>query len=59
MTRSETRLQREGWDIMTRTHTVLTSDKNYFYIQAELDAYEGDARVFSKNWHEKIPRELV
>ncbi len=54
-----TRLYRKGWDVTTRTRTVLTSDENFFYIKAELDAFEGSHRVFSKNWDEQIPRNLV
>jgi hypothetical protein len=30
-----------------------------FLIDAELDAYEAERRVFSRNWHAKIPRDLV
>lgn len=52
-------LERGDWKIRTDTHTVLTSDKDHFYIHAKLDAYEGEARIFSKNWNEKIPREML
>jgi hypothetical protein len=38
---------------------VLTSDDEYFYVNAELDAWEDDARVCSKNWNVKIKRDLV
>jgi len=54
-----TELERKDWKIRTETHTVLTSDKEHFYVHAKLDAYEGEARVFSKNWNEKIPRNLL
>ncbi|MDF9798640.1 putative CocE/NonD family hydrolase [Catalinimonas alkaloidigena] len=56
---SKTQLERADWNIHTKTHTTLTSDKDYFYIHATLDAYEGQSRIFSKNWHEKIPRHLL
>lgn len=52
-------LKRGAWDIETKTRTVLTSDTEYFHIHATLDAYEGDERIFSKNWHSKIERKLV
>jgi hypothetical protein len=58
-TRSQTRLERKEWKVRTKTHTILTSDKDNFYIKATLDAYEGEVRVFSKNWHEKIPRKFL
>jgi hypothetical protein len=51
--------RRKDWHIRTITRTRLTSDKEKFYIHAALDAYEGEARVFSKNWHTEIDRDLV
>ncbi len=50
---------RENWHTETKTHTILTSDEEYFYIHATLDAFEGRERIFSKNWQRKIKRELV
>ena len=52
-------LEREGWSITTMTRTVLTCDATDFYLRAELDAYEGDKRVFCKSWDRRIPRNLV
>jgi hypothetical protein len=37
----------------------LTSSATDFYLRAELDAYEGDKRVYSKNWDTVIQRDLV
>ncbi|KPV40149.1 peptidase S15 [Thiohalorhabdus denitrificans] len=51
--------RRGDWAVKTLTRTVLTCDEENFYIRAELDAYEGDTRVFSKNWNTSIPRNLV
>ncbi|MBA1148984.1 CocE/NonD family hydrolase [Ectothiorhodospiraceae bacterium WFHF3C12] len=48
---------RAGWSIETVTRTVLTCDRENFYLHAELDAYEGDARVYSQNWNRVIPRD--
>lgn len=50
-------LSRGDWKISTRTRTCLTSDKDNFYIDAELDAYEGDARFDCRSWRETIPRD--
>ncbi len=52
-------LRRGDWSVRTVTRTVLTSSATHFHLQAELDAWEGDQRVFSRNWHERIPRDLV
>jgi len=51
--------RRGEWSVRTVTRTVLTCDPDNFYIRAELDAYEGDTRVFSDNWNKVIPRDLV
>ena len=53
------KLSRRDWDIETRTRTLLTSDRDYFHIHAELDAYEDGRRVFSRNWLRRIPRQYV
>lgn len=49
-------LTRDDWQIETRTRTLLQADQSYFYVYAELDAWEGGHRVFSRNWREQIPR---
>ncbi len=51
--------KRNDWYIKTITRTVLTSNKTEFFIRAELDAYEGDKRVYSQNWDVTIPRDFV
>lgn len=51
--------ERDGWRVETVTRTVLTCDAARFHVRAELDAYEGDVRVWSRNWDESIPRRLV
>lgn len=57
-TRTERIFRRGDWSVRTITHTVLTADTTHFHIRAELDAYEGDTRVYSENWIRSIPREL-
>lgn len=52
-------LAREDWRIRTITRTVLSSSPSHFTVTAALDAYEGDKRVYSQNWDERIPRDLV
>jgi hypothetical protein len=55
----ERSLRRGEWHIRTVTRTVMTSTRGEFQIAATLDAWEGDKRVFSRNWDESIPRDLV
>lgn len=50
---------RGPWDCRCETRTVLTSDADAFYVRADLDAYEGDARVFCRTWRERIERKMV
>ncbi|MGF2733662.1 CocE/NonD family hydrolase [Marinobacter sp. DUT-1] len=51
--------QRGEWQIRTTTRTVLTCDDQNFYLDAELDAFEGKRRVFSRNWNRIIKRNLL
>ncbi len=51
--------RRGNWRVRTVTRTVLTSSPEAFHIHAELDAYEGDRRVYADNWDVSIPRDLV
>jgi len=55
--RSRRGLGRDDWQIETRTRTVLTCNRTHFVLRAELDAYEGDRRVFSKTWDSRIERD--
>jgi uncharacterized protein len=52
-------MSRKGWAIRTVTRTVLESSSTHFLLRAELDAYEDGARVFSHNFQEEIPRDLL
>ena len=56
-TRTERIFRRGSWSVRTATRTLLTADVDNFYIRAELDAWEGNSRVFSENWQRKIPRD--
>ncbi|MDZ7661892.1 MAG: hypothetical protein U5J94_05840 [Thiohalophilus sp.] len=51
--------RRGDWFVKTVTRTILTSTESDFYLRAELDAYEGDKRVYSANWDTVIPRDFV
>ncbi|MBS3804007.1 MAG: CocE/NonD family hydrolase [Oleiphilaceae bacterium] len=58
-TRTERCFRRGQWSIRTATRTILTADVDAFYVWAELDAWESEKRVFSRNWGLTIPREYV
>ena len=35
------------------------ADAAHFYIEARLEAFAGEERVFARDWKRKIPRDLV
>ncbi|MGX1565419.1 CocE/NonD family hydrolase [Streptomyces sp. NPDC055506] len=53
------RFRRDDWDVRVVTHTQLRCDEEDFFVDATLDAYEADRRVFSRTWNEKVPRDLL
>jgi putative CocE/NonD family hydrolase len=55
----ERAFKRDDWEVETHTRTVLTSSPSNFYLQADLDAYEGRKRVYCRSWDLTIPRQLV
>ncbi|MGW4171440.1 CocE/NonD family hydrolase [Streptomyces chartreusis] len=53
------RFRRDNWDVRVVTHTQLSCDETSFFVDASLDAYEADRRVFSRTWNETVPRDLL
>ena len=53
------KFRRGDWEVRTETRTLVTSDEENFRIRADLDAWEGKSRVFSRSWDRVIPRDLV
>ena len=51
--------KRKEWSVKTVTRTVLTSTATHFHLLADLDAYEGDKRVYCESWDETIPRDYI
>jgi putative CocE/NonD family hydrolase len=51
--------RRDDWEVRTLTRTVLTCTDTDFVLHAELDAFEGERRVLSRNWQRAIPRDHV
>ncbi|WP_181767259.1 CocE/NonD family hydrolase [Streptomyces albidus (ex Kaewkla and Franco 2022)] len=50
---------RDDWNVRTETRTVLRSTETEFVVNATLDGYEGDRRVFSRTWNERVPRDHI
>jgi len=49
--------ERGTWKIRIETRIAFTCDKENFFIQASLDAFENDAPVANRRWDETIPRD--
>jgi len=50
---------RGHWRVATESNVSVTSMRDAFQVMARMDAFEGESRVFSRNWDEMIPRDLV
>jgi uncharacterized protein len=50
---------RGEWQTTIRTESTLSATASAFQVTNVLDAYEGDARVFTKTWHAEVPRDCV
>ncbi|MFW5836614.1 MAG: peptidase S15, partial [Desulfovibrionaceae bacterium] len=49
----------EGVSVETRSRLLLRGDEEAFEVQADLDAYEGNRRVFARSWSKRIRRRDV
>ncbi len=53
------KLARGDWQVRTETETRLRATREEFLIDATLDAYEADMRVYTQLWKRRIKRDLV
>ncbi|OKI01121.1 peptidase S15 [Streptomyces sp. CB02923] len=53
------RFRRGEWDVRVVTHQKLRCGEKEFHIDATLDGYENDRRVFSRTWNETLPRDCL
>ncbi len=52
-------MRRGAWRIRVDARTVTTADADHFRVQATLEAREAGEVVFSREWNERIPRDLL
>jgi hypothetical protein len=50
---------RDDWQVRVETDSLMTADATHFHLSNHMDAYEGDARVFTNTWTMAIPRNNV
>ena len=55
----KTWFSRGDWRTRVETHTRFSSDSDYFILQAEIMAYEGDEQFFKREWHSRMKRDLL
>lgn len=48
--------KRKGWNVATQGQMTVTCDKENFFLNGELKAFEDDKEIFCRVWNEKIPR---
>jgi len=58
MRRSDT-IARDGWRVRIDSTMRMSCTRDTFVLHATLDAWDGDERVFNKQWDRTIPRALV
>ncbi|MEQ9487683.1 MAG: CocE/NonD family hydrolase [Alphaproteobacteria bacterium] len=49
----------QPWRIRTEAYGRLTSDAEFFYLSARLEAFDDDKVVFERSWRKTIPRRCV
>jgi uncharacterized protein len=47
-----------GWDTRIRTRSAIACTATHYIIEADLEAFEAERRVFSRSWTRKIERDL-
>jgi uncharacterized protein len=48
----------QGWDTRIRSHCAIACTEEDFIVEADIEAFEGERRIFSRSWTERIPRRL-
>ncbi len=51
-----TELRRDAWRVSIETEIAIECTRSHFVVEARLDAWEGDDRVFHRSWSELVPR---
>jgi len=52
-------LERDGWRVRTETYSEMRADRTHFHLKARIEAYAGNELVFSRDFDETIPRDLM
>ena len=52
-------VSRGDWRVRCESRTTMWSDRDTFHIEATLEAFEGDERVFEREWTRSVRRDMV
>jgi hypothetical protein len=58
-THMDLRLERGDWRTRVETHTAIACTPTTFVVEADLQAFESERRVFSRSWTREVPRRHV
>jgi len=50
---------RGDWKVRTETWSAMRASKTHWHVTGRLEAFEGDALIFSRDWDRKIRRKLL
>ncbi len=50
---------RGAWQTRVQTQSTLSGDAECFHVTNRIDGYEGNARIFTRTWTKRIPRDHV
>ena len=50
---------RDDWKVRTEAFASMRSDATHFYLTGRLEGYDGDVRLFERNFFETIPRDGI
>ena len=50
---------RDSWHVRTEIKQTLNVDEGFYFIEAELEAYEGSQQVFHRTWEKAIKRDFT
>jgi hypothetical protein len=51
--------RRGDWSVRIEAQATLIGNLTHFHLTNQIDAYEGEVRVFTRTWSKSIPRDFV
>jgi hypothetical protein len=48
-----------GWDTTVRTRSAIGCTVDHYVVEADIEAFEGEERIFSRSWTTRIPRDFT